>query len=271
MGGGSRLGALRIDGSFEALHRSARQAAILQNLDLHGSCIVTGLAEQFAVSDETIRRDIKALANKGLVERVHGGAVLPDLFREPDFQKRLNRNAEAKKAIARAAAAQVRDGDSLMLDTGSTTAYLARALTQRSDLMVVTNCAEIARTLATNGRNKVYLAGGEFRADDTASFGAAAIRFVERFRVRHAVLSIGAIAADDGFMDFHLSEAEFSRAVIARANRVMIVADHSKFAAQAPIQVCGFAEVDVLITDQTPPDAIALRLHEAGVRVTITE
>ncbi len=253
------------------MHRSARQAAILRNLDLHGSCIVTGLAARFAVSDETIRRDIKDLANKGLVERVHGGAVLPDLFREPDFQKRLNRNAEAKKAIARAAAAQVRDGDSLMLDTGSTTAYLARALTQRSDLMVVTNCAEIARTLAANGRNKVYLAGGEFRADDTASFGAAAIRFVERFRVRHAVLSIGAIAVDDGFMDFHLSEAEFSRAVIAHANRVMVVADHSKFAAQAPVQVCGFAEVGALITDQPPPPAVARRLAEAGVTVTIAE
>ena len=251
------------------MHQSARQAAILRNLDLHGSCTVTGLAAQFSVADETIRRDIKVMANKGLVERVHGGAVLPDLFREPDFQRRLNRNAEAKKAIARAAAAQIHDGDSLMLDTGSTTAYLARALTQRSDLMVVTNCAEIARTLAANGRNKVYLAGGEFRADDSANFGPAATRFVEGFRVRHAVLSIGAIAADYGFMDFHLSEAEFSRAVIARANRVMVVADHSKFAAQAPVQVCGFAEIGALITDRPPPAAVARRLDEAGVRVTI--
>ena len=211
------------------------------------------------------------MANKGLVERVHGGAVLPDLFREPDFQKRLNRHAEAKKAIARAAAAQVRDGDSLILDTGSSTAYVARALPQRRDLMVVTNCAEIARTLATSGRNKVYLAGGEFRADDTASFGPAAIRFVERFRVRHAVLSIGAIAADDGFMEFHLNEAEFSRAVIARADRVMVVADHSKFAAQAPVRVGGFAEVDTLITDRPPPPPIAKRLSEAGVNVTIAD
>jgi DeoR family glycerol-3-phosphate regulon repressor len=253
------------------LHRSARQAAILRNLDLHGSCTVAGLAAQLAVSDETIRRDIKVMANKGLVERVHGGVVLPDLFREPDFQKRLDRNAEAKKAIARAAADQVRDGDSLMLDTGSTTAYVARALTQRSELMVVTNCAEIARTLAANGRNKVYLAGGEFRADDTASFGPAATRFVEGFRARHAVLSIGAIAADDGFMDFYVSEAEFSRAVIARAGQVMVVADHTKFAAQAPVKVCGFDAVDALITDRAPPPPIARCLDEAGVSVTIAE
>ncbi len=253
------------------MHRSARQAAIMRSLGLHGSCTVTGLAGQLAVSDETIRRDIKIMANKGLVERVHGGVVLPDLFGEPAFQKRLNRNAEAKKAIARTAAAQVRDGDSLMLDTGSTTAYVSRALTQRTDLMVVTNCAEIARALATNGRNKIYLAGGEFRADDSAIFGPAAIRFVERFRVRTAILSIAAITADDGFMDFYLSEAEFSRAVMDRANQVMVVADHSKFSAQAPVKVCDFAEVDTLITDRPPPAPIAERLAEAGVTIMVAE
>ena len=126
-------------------------------------------------------------------------------------------------------------------------------------------------TPGTNGPTKVYRAGGEFRADGTASFGPAAIGFVERFRVRHAVLSIGAIAADDGFMDFHLNEAEFSRAVIARASRVMVVADRSKFTAQAPVKVGGFAEVDTLITDRPPPAAIAQRLDEAGVTVTIAD
>ncbi len=232
---------------------------------------MAGLAEQLAVSGETIRRDIKTMANKGLVERVHGGVVLPDLFREPAFQKRLERNAEAKRAIARTAAAQVRNGDSLMLDTGSTTAYVARALTELSDLMVVTNCADIARTLAVNSRNKVYLAGGEIRADDTAVFGPSAIRFVEQFRVRYAILSIAAIDPDDGFMDFHLSEREFSRAVMARANQVMVVADHSKFALRAPVKVCDFAEVGALITNQPPPAPAAERLAEAGVMLIVAE
>ncbi len=241
----------------------------MRNLGLHGSCTVTGLADQLAVSGETIRRDIKIMANRGLVERVHGGVVLPDLFREPGFLKRLDRNAEAKMAIARTAAGRVRDGDSLMLDTGSTTVYVARALTVRTDLMVVTNCADIARRLAANDRNKVYLAGGEFRADDAAIFGPSAIRFVERFRVRHAILSIAAMTSDDGFMDFHLSEAEFSRAVMGRASHVMVVADHSKFTVQAPVKVCGFSEVDTLITDRPPPPPIAARLGEAGVTVLV--
>jgi DeoR family glycerol-3-phosphate regulon repressor len=137
--------------------------------------------------------------------------------------------------------------------------------------MVVTNCADIARKLATNDRNKVYLAGGEFRADDAAVFGASAIRFVEQFKVRTAILSIAAISADAEFMDFHLSEADFSRAVMGRANHVMVVADHTKFTVQATVKVCDFSEVETLITDRPPPPPIAARLTEAGVMVVVAE
>jgi DeoR family glycerol-3-phosphate regulon repressor len=253
------------------MHRSARQAAIMKALGLHGTCTVTGLADQLTVSGETIRRDIKIMANRGLVERVHGGVVLPDLFREPAFKRRLDRNPEAKRAIARTAASQLRNGESLMMDTGSTTAYVARALAGHSDLMVVTNCADIAGALAGSSRNKIYMAGGEFRADDAAVFGTSAIRFVEQFKVRTAILSIAAISADAGFMDFHLSEADFSRAAIRQAGRVMVVADHSKFTAQAPVKVCGFAEIDILVTDRPPPPPVAERLNQAGVTVLVAE
>jgi DeoR family glycerol-3-phosphate regulon repressor len=251
------------------MHKTARQATILKTLTLQGTCRVTGLAAQLGVSDETIRRDIQAMANRGLVERVHGAVVLPDLFREPDFRRRLDHNAEAKRAIARSAARHVRDGESVMLDTGSTTVYVARALAQHRDLMVVTNCAEIARGLASRNRNRVYLAGGEFRAEDSAVFGAAALRFVEQFRVRTAILSIAAIDAQDGLMDFHLAEADFSRAVIRRAERVIVVADGSKFTAQAPIKVCDLTDIDLLVTDRPPPPAAVARLAEAEVGVVV--
>ena len=251
------------------MHRSARQAAIMKSMGLHGSCAVSDLAEELAVSDETIRRDIKAMASKGLVERVHGGAVLPDLFREADFQKRLSHNAAAKKAIARTVAAQIRNGESVMLDTGSTTAYVARALTDHSDLLVVTNCADIARTLASRNRNQVYLAGGQFRADDGAILGGSAIQFIGQFSVRTAVLSMAAIHPDVGLMDYHLGEAEFSQAVMARAQRVIVAADASKFTVQAPVKVCEFAAIDTLVTDRPPPAPASEHLAEAGVAVLL--
>ncbi len=249
--------------------RSARQATILKALGRQGACKVNELAEQLAVSDETIRRDVKAMAGKGLVERVHGGVVLPPAPSEPAFQKRMARNAEEKRRIARLAAAQIRNGDSVMLDTGSTTAYVARALAEHKDLLVVTNCTEIALRLA--GRNRVYLAGGELRADDGAVFGAAAIRFVEQFRARTAVLSIGAVDPADGLMDFHLQEAEFSRALIQRAERTVVVTDHSKFGGHAPVRVCGFEEIDLLITDRAPPPELARRIAEARARLLVAE
>lgn len=251
------------------MHASARQAAILRALAREGSCSVMDLASQLSVSDETIRRDIKAMAAKGLLERVHGGAILPDILREPDFQKRMAYNAEAKARIARAVAREIRNGDSIFVDTGSTTLYVARALGEHSELMVVTNGADIARTLAQSGRNKVYLAGGEIRSDDGAVLGGSAVRFVESFRVRTAVLSVGAVQLEDGCMDFHLNEADLAQVAIRRASRVIVVADHSKFGAQAAVRVCDFSQISALVTDRPPPAPFARRLEEAGVELVV--
>ena len=247
--------------------RLARQSAILKAVSARGSCGVAELARELQVSGETIRRDIKAMARDGLVRKVHGGVGLPDLLRESSFRHRLAENAEAKQTIARLMAAQVRNGDSLMMDTGSTTAYVARELAGHRDLLLITNCTEIARTLANGQGNRVMLTGGELRGDDGAVFGAEAVRFVGGFRVALAILSIGAIDPRDGFMDFHPEEAEYSRAVIAQARRVFVVADQSKFGRPAPVKVCGPEAVDVLVTDRAPTPAFAARLAEARVQV----
>ncbi len=249
------------------MHASARQASILKALEQGGVCRVGDLASQLAVSDETVRRDIKTMENKGLVERVHGGAHLRNLFREADFQKRLDQNAAAKRQIARLAASRVKNGSSLMIDTGSTTAYVGRALADHNDLLVVTNCSRIAGDLARAGRNRVYMAGGEFRSDDKAVFGPPANEFVRQFRVGMAILSIGAISLEDGFMDYHLAEAEFSRAMIAQANQIVVVADHGKFGDQASVRVCGFEAIDMVITDQPPGRAFRDALDKAGVAI----
>jgi DeoR family glycerol-3-phosphate regulon repressor len=245
----------------------ARQSAILKAVTARGSCSVSELADELRVSGETIRRDIKVMARNGLVRKVHGGVGLPDLLRESSFRQRLAENAEAKEAIARLMAAQVRNGDSLMMDTGSTTAYVARELRDHRDLLLITNCTEIARTLADGKANRVMLAGGEVRGDDGAIFGPEAARFAGRFRTRLAVLSIGAIDLRDGFMDFHPEEAEFSRALIAQAGQTFVVADHSKFGRHAPVKVCAFEGIDVLVSDRAPPAAFSERLAEAKVEV----
>lgn len=251
------------------MRQSVRQAAILEQVARLGTCSVSRLAQELLVSDETIRRDIKSLAETGRVIKIHGGVALPDVLRESAFEQRLRDNADAKKAIARLAAREIANGESVMLDTGSTTAYVAYALRDHRDLTVVTNSIDIARALATRNGNRVFMAGGELRADDGAALGPSAASFVQQFRVRTAVLSIGAIDERDGLMNFDLAEAAFSRVVIERADRTLVVADASKFGRRATVKVVPWNGIDMLITDRAPPEPFARQIAEADVTVRV--
>jgi DeoR family transcriptional regulator, glycerol-3-phosphate regulon repressor len=245
-----------------------RQNEIMASVKRHGACSIIELARQLEVSDETIRRNIKPLVHQGLIDKVHGGVILSQKQEpEPPFGKRMNERVEAKQLISAQVATIIKDGDSIMLDTGSTTAYVARALGDHRNLSVVTNCTEIARTLAREASNRVHLCGGALRSDDWATFGSSAIDFVRQFHVNYAILSIGGVTADGGFMDYHLEEAEFSRAVIAQAKKTIVVADHSKFGNPNFISVCAFDEVDMVVVEQAPSAEIERALLDAGTVV----
>jgi DeoR family glycerol-3-phosphate regulon repressor len=251
------------------LHRPLRQAAIVRALREQGACRIRELADQLQVSGETIRRDIIEMARDGLIRKVHGGAAAADPLQEPSFSQRMSTHAEAKQVIARLASAEVKNGDTLMLDTGSTTAFVAQALVNHRDLLVVTNSVDIARTLATRNGNRVYMAGGELRADDGAALGPTATDFIAQFHVHTAILSTGAIDIDEGLMDYDLAEAAFSRVVISRAERMIVVADHSKFGRRGLVGVCPLESVDLLITDRPPPAEFAARFAAAEVAIRV--
>jgi DeoR family transcriptional regulator, glycerol-3-phosphate regulon repressor len=157
----------------------------------------------------------------------------------------------------------------VMLDTGTTTSIFARELLKKRDLTVVTNSSDIARTLATVNGNKVYMAGGELNGANGAAFGPTAIAFAASFHVRHAIISIGALHADFGPSDSHLAEAEFARMVLSRGENRIILSDCSKFGRTALIKVCGFKEINRLISDGIPDDRLAAALQDAGVSVNI--
>jgi DeoR family glycerol-3-phosphate regulon repressor len=248
---------------------SPRHAQILGLLKEEGTIGISDLAVRLGVSLETVRRDIKPLAERGEIIRMHGSIGLPSVVGEAPFERRMRENRQAKEAIARLAASTIRDGESIMLDTGTTTSFLARALLGHRRLIVVTNSSDIARTLATVNGNKVYMAGGELRSDSGAAFGVSAIEFVGRFSVTHAVISVGAVDAANGIMDYDLEEAEFARMVLSRGARAIAVTDHSKFGRHGLVKVCDFSGLGELVTDRAPPAEIAARLAEAGVTLTI--
>jgi len=252
------------------IRASKYEAAILDALNLRGRVTINELAGQLGVSGETARRHVEPLVKKGLAIRVHGGVTAPFSSHEAPFHRRLKKNRDAKRRLAKVAATLIEDGDSLIIDCGSTTAYVAQALCDHSDLHVITNSVEIARTLASRNGNRVYVTGGELRADDAAAFGKVAVDFIQQFNVDYAVLSIGAVNKKNELLDFYLCEAEFSRAAIQQARQTCFVTDSSKFSKDALIKVCGLDQVDFVVTEGEPPTPFKKACTENDTRLLIS-
>ena len=248
-----------------------RQSAIVEAARTDGTVRIGELAQQMDVSLETIRRDIRPLVDAGALVKHHGAVSLAVLSVEAPFERRMRENALEKRIIARQAAAMISDGDSVMMDTGTTTSILARELLHKTNLTIVTNSSDIARTLATVNGNKVYMAGGELRGDNGAAFGRSAIEFVSSFSVRHAIISIAAVDAANGLMDHQLAEAEFARTVLSCGQQRTVVTDHTKFSRSALVKVCGFNDFDLLITDEMPPNDVIGRMHAGSADFIVAD
>jgi DeoR family transcriptional regulator, glycerol-3-phosphate regulon repressor len=256
------------------LRSNQREQEILNELRLAGGSARVGyLAERLGVSDETVRRNIKSLQARSQVRKVHGGVLLSEdlTLTEQPLQARMRRNADPKRQLARKLAGMIEDGDSLFLDIGSTTAYAAQALAGHRNLYVVTNSLAVANTLASVNNNRVFFAGGELRRHDGGSFGDDAISFVRRFNLQYAVFSTGAINAEIGFMLHDMAEADLSRAIAARAQTCIILADSEKFGRRAPIAISDQAGIDILITDKAPPEAVQNMLERHEISLVLAE
>jgi len=249
-----------------------REQEILREIRLAGgSCRIGFLAGRLGVSDETIRRNIKSLETGGLVKKVHGGVSLAGMISvvEPPFQSRMDKNAETKKMLAVRVAEMVDNGDSLFMDIGSTTAYVAQALQNHHDLYIVTNSIAVAHLLTARNNNRVFLAGGELRAHDGGAFGQDALNFIKRFNVRFAVMSVGAVNARSGFMLHDIQEADISGAAVQRAQVAIVVADSSKFGIRAPITMQNPSDFDILVTDEKPNERICAMLERNDISLSV--
>ncbi|MCP4046848.1 MAG: DeoR/GlpR transcriptional regulator [Gammaproteobacteria bacterium] len=251
-------------------HTNHREREILDEIRLTGgSCRIQFLAERLQVTEETIRRNLKSLEAGGHVRKVHGGVHLLDVQNEPSFQQRMSKNPDAKRVIAAKAAEMIHDGDSLFLDIGSTTAYIAMALQNHKKLFVVTNSISVAHTLASRNGNRIFLAGGELRAHDGGAFGLEAANFIRRFSLQYGVFSVAGINGQSGFMLFDVKEAELSREAIARCQTCIIAADSDKFDRSAPVILEEPSAFDCLITDKAPNGQIQQLLKKHSVDLIV--
>lgn len=229
---------------------------VLNAVALRGTVSVRELATLLSVSEQTVRRIVKPLVERGVVEKVHGAVVGRSRPGEAPFLARMVVQQRAKVAIAAAVAAMVRDGDAIALDTGSTTGFVAQALRRQRGLTVVTNSAFIATTLATIPGNKVHMAGVELRNHDGASFDAQAFAVVRSMNVRLAILSASAIDPERGMMVQEHAEAEMSAAMGDIAEQRIFAVDSSKFGRRALVALAPMRPGDVLVTDAPPGPAL---------------
>lgn len=247
-----------------------RRTEIVRLAQVHGQVEVESLAVSLATSRETIRRDLTLLADRGLLLKFHGGARLPRADIEGSFQARMATNVGAKRRIARAAAALFEPGDTLFIDTGSTTLCLAEELGRLNGLTAITNAPALARALANgDGGNRAFLIGGDFKADNEETAGPLAIEQIRRFRPRYAVLTIGALDIEGGIMDYDIDEAQIAQAMIAQAERLIVLADSSKFGKSALFQVCSLDTADILVTEAEPEPELLTSLAQSDVRTVI--
>src|SRR6185312_10545467 len=235
-----------------------RQEVILDEVRTTGGVRVSELVERLGVSDMTIRRDIEALAERGLVTRVHGGATAAgSSVDEPGFAATSTLHTAAKQAIAAAAVQLLEPGASVALSAGTTTHAVAAAMIGIPRLTVVTNSLRVAEVLYESGGDDmiVVLTGGE-RTPSDALVGPLSVAALRRLHVDWLLMGVHGMDAEAGFTTPNLAEAETNRALVASARRVAVVADNSKWGVVGLSTIASLSEVDVVVSDGgLQPDA----------------
>jgi DeoR family transcriptional regulator, glycerol-3-phosphate regulon repressor len=243
-----------------------RQLTLLNLVQAQGSISVEKLATQLGVTLQTVRRDIHKMAEEGLLARFHGGVRAPSSTTQNiEHQQRESLNADEKARIAKAVAAAVPNNCSLILNIGTTTEAIAKALMNHTGLRVITNNLTVASILSVNPACEVIVVGGVVRTRDRGIVGEAAVEFIQQFKVDIAIIGISGIETDGTLRDYDYREVKVSQAIISHAREVWLAADHSKFNRPAMVELARLSQIDKLFTDAKPPDPYPALLEEAGV------
>ncbi len=252
------------------VNTNPRQLRLLEEVRARQSATVEGLAETLGVTLQTVRRDVQRLAELGLVRRFHGGVRVPmSTVENIAHTQRETLHADGKIRIAHAVASQVPNDCSLILNIGTTTEAIARALLQHRGLRVITNNLNVAAILSGNPEFEVIVAGGVVRSRDRGIVGEAAVDFIRQFKVDIALIGISGIEEDGTLRDFDYREVKVAQTIIAQAREVWLAADHSKFSRAAMVQAATLAQIHRLFTDAPPPEPFPALLRDAGVDCTI--
>jgi len=246
-----------------------RRERILRDLKLHAAIRVSHLAKSLGVTTETIRRDLDAMGDSGMLNRTYGGAALPPSQREPAVHERERALVDERSRIGAHAATLIPPGTILMIDAGSTTLHFARHLaSQAQRLTAITNCLAVATTLAVNGAIRVVLCPGDYLAQEGGVFGTHTVDFIRRFNADMAVIGASGIGAQ-GVTEALPEGVGVKQAMLDMAKRRILLVDSGKFDTSHLERVGPLDTLTDLVTERTPRGSLAQAIRGAGVKLHV--
>lgn len=256
--------------SQDRLKKSERRKQILLELKLSPHVRISDLAQRFHVSTETVRRDFDALADDGLIARAHGGASAPTLGHYPTLHERANARIEERERIGRRAAELVQDGETVMIDSGSTTMQMARTLAWLgTQCTVITNSIPVAMAIG-HGVPQVILCPGEYLPAESAVIGTETLEFLGRFNVDRCLIGASGLSAE-GPSETVPGFAAVKRMMLHRAAKRHLLIDSDKFGRKGLAQVGALSELDSIVTDQRPKGDLLSALEGAKVEIVTAQ
>ena len=232
-----------------------RRKEILTRLEAEGKVLVSELAKDFAVTEETIRRDLEKLDREGLASKTYGGAVSKHTAAlDLPYKIRIGVNVDEKQRIADNVAAMISDGERIMLDSSSTAIYIVKKLKEKKNLTVITNSVVILLELADKSDWTVLSTGGLLKNGALSLTGSSAEKMISTYHVDTAICSCKGIDTDMGITDSNEKDSLIKRAMFASAERRILALDAEKFDKKSFVRVGGFRDIDVLVTDSEPSE-----------------
>ncbi|SDE50964.1 DeoR/GlpR family DNA-binding transcription regulator [Sporomusa acidovorans] len=252
------------------LYEEERKLKIVEYLQDHLRASVQELSKVFQVSESTIRRDLQELEDAKLLKRTHGGAVcLENVNVEPTFVEKEDKFRKEKARIAQKAAEFIQDGDTLVIDSGTTTAYLAKELRKFSNIKVVTNSIILAQELRGFEGIEVIMTGGTLRQNTLAMVGPITEHSLSMLRVDKAFMATNGLDLQEGLTTPNLVEAATKARMIDIAKQVILLTDHTKIGKVAFARFAGIARIDTCIVDDKIPQDAVNEMEKLGVRVCV--
>jgi len=229
------------------------------------------LASAFKVTPQTIRRDINNLTAQGLLQRHHGGAGPMLSTENVDYTNRKILCLREKQIIARLVAEQIPPRSSLFINMGTTNEEVARCLVRHDGLRVITNNLNVAKTLSTNNKLEVIVAGGVVRHKDGGIVGESTIEFIRQFKVDYGIIGISGVDMDGTLLDFDYREVTAARSIMDNSRNIFLVTDHTKFGRNAMVRLGNISEVNAMFTDELPPAELIETIRHNGVKLHVPQ